>query len=196
MFKPSSISISFLLIALFLSINSASAAIIDIPIASGSDDVEEHENNGRVDSNSPSLILVNQNRWKNTVGLRFNELFINPGSTITNAYVQFSTYKTSADPTTLIIEGEASGNAPAFTSTRYSVSTLPRTANSATWSPAPWNNIGDAGPDQRSSNLAGIIQELVNRTDWNPGNSVVLLISGDGYRVAPTLRLALLGHGE
>ena len=37
--------------------------------------------------------------------------------------------------------------------------------------------------DQRTPNLAAVIQEIVNRPGWS-GNSLVLLISGSGVRIA------------
>ena len=55
---------------------------------------------------------------------------------------------------------------------------------SASWSPAAWLAAGDAGLAQRTTNLAAIIQELVNQPGWASGNAVALLIRGSGTRVA------------
>ncbi len=44
--------------------------------------------------------------------------------------------------------------------------------------------MGAAGPDQQTSNLAALIQEIVSRPGWTAGNSLVLLVTGSGVRVA------------
>ena len=119
-----------------------------------------------------------------TVGLRFNGLQIPPGAVITNAYVQFQVDEDSAGETILLIEGEDIANAPAFTSVRYNLSSRSRTAANTGWTPVPWLTVGEAGVDQRTPNLAGIIQEIVDRPGWADGNSIVLIITGTGVRWA------------
>ncbi len=52
------------------------------------------------------------------------------------------------------------------------------------WAPAPWTLVGEAGIDQRTPDLAGVIQEIVNRPGWASGNAMVMLISGTGHRTA------------
>jgi hypothetical protein len=38
--------------------------------------------------------------------------------------------------------------------------------------------------DQRTPDLAEVIQEVVDQPGWSPGNALVLLVSGSGKRVA------------
>ncbi len=52
------------------------------------------------------------------------------------------------------------------------------------WSPVPWTTKGEAGPDQQTPDLASIIQEIVNRPGLSSGNSLVVIITGTGERVA------------
>ncbi len=52
------------------------------------------------------------------------------------------------------------------------------------WSPVPWTTRGEAGPDQQTPDVASIIQEIVNRPGWSSGNSLVIIITGTGERVA------------
>ena len=47
-----------------------------------------------------------------------------------------------------------------------------------------WNTVGAAGPDQRTPNLASIVQEVVNRTGWTSGNALMVLTTGSGERAA------------
>ena len=48
--------------------------------------------------------------------MRFNGITIPQGAMITNAYIQFQTDETNSVATSLMIEGEATDNAPTFTS--------------------------------------------------------------------------------
>jgi hypothetical protein len=44
--------------------------------------------------------------------------------------------------------------------------------------------VGQAESDQRTTDIAPIIQEIVNRPGWSSGNSLVIIVSGTGERVA------------
>ena len=44
--------------------------------------------------------------------------------------------------------------------------------------------VGAAGSDQRTDDLAVVLQEIVDRSDWSAGNALALILSGDGRRVA------------
>jgi hypothetical protein len=44
--------------------------------------------------------------------------------------------------------------------------------------------LNEAGPNQRTPNLASIVQEIMNRPGWIPGNAIVLVITGTGTRTA------------
>ncbi len=156
--------------------------ILDVRVAAGSDDAEEHTT-GAVNMNSSDLELVLAST-NQTVGMRFAGLTIPQGATIVNAWVQFQVDEVSTDTTTLTIEGEATDQAESFGDATGNISTRSRTAASVNWSPAPWSSVGVAGPDQQTPNLAAIMQELVNRGGWTSGNAVALLITGTGKRVA------------
>jgi hypothetical protein len=71
-----------------------------------------------------------------------------------------------------------------FTSSSGNISSRIRTATSVSWSPVDWTTVGEAGPDQRTPNIASVIQEIVNRSGWSNGNSLVIIITGTGERVA------------
>ncbi len=71
-----------------------------------------------------------------------------------------------------------------FNNSNAKISTRQRTAASVAWSPAAWPTRNEVGPDQRTPNISSLIQEIVNLTGWSEGNSVVIIITGDGERVA------------
>ena len=44
--------------------------------------------------------------------------------------------------------------------------------------------MNEVGPNQRTPNLAGVIQEIVSRPGWATGHAVVLIVTGTGKRTA------------
>jgi hypothetical protein len=158
---------------------STGANSVDIRVAKGANDVEENSR-GRVYTNSSDLELVYDSSVQK-VGIRFTGVGIPQGATIVNAYIQFKASRATSSGTTLAIQGDASANAPAFSSTSRNVSSRSKTAGIVNWSPSAWQK---AGTKQVTPNLAPIIQEIVNKSDWVPGNSMAIIISGNGKRVA------------
>ena len=150
-------------------------------ITLGSDDAEESAT-GSYSGSSSDLELVNDGN-NQLVGLRFPNLAIPKGSTITKAYVQFETDETQSEATALTIRGQAADN-PATYSSANKISTRTRTNAAATWNPAAWTTIGEAGTNQRTTDLTAVIQEIVGRTGWAPGNALALIITGTGHRTA------------
>jgi hypothetical protein len=163
---------------------------IDQRITLGSDDAEESAT-GSYSGSSSDLELVNDGN-NQLVGLRFPNLAIPKGSTITRAYVQFETDEAQSEATALTINGQAADN-PATYSSANKISTRTRTNTAATWNPAAWTTIGEAGTNQRTTDLAGVIQEIVNRTGWAPGNALALIITGTGHRTARAFEGRALG---
>jgi hypothetical protein len=158
--------------------------VLDVPITNGSDDVEERLSDGRVDRASTDLdMMLDNTTVQSAIGLRFTGLTIPRGAVVTSAYVQFRADETWSDPTTLSISGIASDNAPLFPTGRFSLSTAARTQAAGSWSPAGWIER-NRGPDQRTANIAAVLQELIDRPGWQPGNAVALVITGSGRRVA------------
>lgn len=49
----------------------------------------------------------------------------------------------------------------------------------------PWLEPNDALPAQRTSSFPSVIQEVVDRSDWEQGSSIVIMLTGNrGRRVA------------
>lgn len=155
---------------------------VDVRVNASSDDAEEKPN-GNVSLGSSDLELTFSG-GEQLVGMRFNGIVIPKGATITNAYVQFQTDGITSAPTNLTIEGEAVDNAATYTNSNGNVSARPRTSSSANWIPGSWPTVGEAGLNQRTSNIASVIQEIVNRQNWTSGNSLAVMISGTGQRDA------------
>ena len=167
---------------------SGGSTTLNIPIAASSDDAEEAGGATKtMFLNSGDLEMVRDNGADQTVGLRFAGVAVPPGATITNAYVQFTTQATGATAvTSLTIKGEAADNPGTFTTTIGNISARATTSAVVGWSVPIWTSVGAAGQDQRTPNLATVVQQLVSRPGWTNGNAIVLIITGTGRRVAHT----------
>ena len=170
-------------------------ATLDIPISAGSDDAEEEMTSTSVSLTSTDVDFFTDsgaNRVNGIVGLRFNGIDIPQFGKILNAYVKFHVDEITIEPTLVTIHGQADDNASTFRnfdqltgkSIKADLSTRPVTTASVSWSPPPWLFVNEAGYDQRTTNLTPIIQEIVNRPGWSRGNSLALLFTGSGQRVA------------
>lgn len=160
----------------------ASSYTVDYRVSSSINDVEEQAN-GSVNTNSTDLELVTDASVQ-TVGMRFEGVSIPAGAVITNAYLQFAVDETSNTATNLTIQAEDIAQAAAFTTGVRNVSSRSLTSAQVAWTPEVWNVIGEAGLKQRTPNLASIVQELVDRADWQNGSAAVFVIKGSGKRVA------------
>jgi pyrimidine deaminase RibD-like protein len=155
---------------------------VDVRVVKGENDVEE-SSRGKIYINSTNLELVYDTSTQK-VGLRFTDVSIPQGATIVNAYIQFKVGKVSTNGTTLSIQGDASANAPAFASTTRNISSRSKTTRVVNWSPSSWSTVGAVGSAQLTPNLAPIIQEIISKPGWAPGNPIVIIITGSGKRVA------------
>jgi hypothetical protein len=167
-----------------ITVLNAVTGVIDVRVSASSDDAEEAPSGSISVTNSDLELVLDDDAGNQTVGMRFNGVTIPQGATIVNAYVQFKVDETSSGATSLTVQGQAADNAPTFTTASGSISSRPRTTAAAAWSPPPWTTVGQAGPDQRTSNIALVIEEIVNRPGWASGNSLVVIITGTGVRVA------------
>ncbi|MGH3136697.1 MAG: PKD domain-containing protein, partial [Gaiellaceae bacterium] len=160
-----------------------SVASLDVRVNASPDDAEETDTNSIRLANADLDMLIDDTQNNLAVGLRFNGVAVPQGATIAKAYVQFEADQPWANPTSLTIEGQAADNPPTFSGTNKIVP-RPRTLADVTWAPDPWLTVGEAGFDQRTANLAAVIQEIVSRPNWASSNSLVLVITGSGRRVA------------
>jgi hypothetical protein len=151
-------------------------------VSHDNDDGEESDD-GKMYLTSTDLELINDS-GDQTVGLRFQNVGVPQGATITSANVQFYVDEVSTGGCALTIRGQAADDAATFTTVPHDISARPMTTASATWVPPAWHTAGEAGPDQRTSDISGVIQEIVDRDGWNSGNAMVISITGTGTRTA------------
>ena len=161
------------------------ALTITVGISSGNDDVEEY-NSGAIILNSSDINMVYDSKktGNQKVGLRFNGIDLPAGSTISAAYLQWTAFGMTTAATSLNIYGQASDHATPFTTSKKNVSVRAKTTASVKWYPSAWTSDGAAGADQQSPDMKNIVQEIVDRPGWKPGNSMAFMITGTGTRSA------------
>ena len=151
-------------------------------VNASSDDAEQTSGAAAV-LNSTDLELVTDAAAQ-TIGMRFTGVTVPRNANVTKAYIQFTTDETGTAATSLTIRAEASDNATTFTTATNNVSSRARTTAAATWAPAAWNVIDEAGANQRTPDLSAVLREVTNRSGWASGNALAFIVNGSGKRVA------------
>ena len=152
--------------------------MVSVQVANGSDDVEEQ--NGQVNLNSGDLEMAENKNAPQQVGIRFSGLHIPAGATIVEAHIEFVADSNQSDSAALVIVAEAAGNSATFSGSNN------LSQRSFTNARVDWGGIAawSAGQLYQTPDLAPVVQELVNRSDWNSGNAATFMISGRGKRAA------------
>ncbi len=181
----------FFLFAMLLLAPAGMAQItVTSQVSASSDDAEEQGANGSspgsMDLTSSDLELVRDgNDGDQWVGMRFNGLSIPQGAYITNAYIQFTVDEDDDIAGDKVIWAEDVDNSTTFAGTGFNISSRTLTTDSVIWSNIPvWPTVGASGVDQQTANLAPVIQQVVNRAGWASGNSINIIMHGEGERVA------------
>ena len=153
-----------------------------LPVEHADDDAEEGED-GDVSLSSSDLELVQDSKTQ-TVGVRFNRINIARGTKIRSARLQFTCDEPSDEATNLLIAIEQTGNAKRFSATSHDISSRQKSTAEVAWQPKAWAKSGAAGKEQQTPELAKLVQSVIDRADWRPGNSLAFVISGRGKRLA------------
>lgn len=155
-------------------------------INSTGDDAEESAGYTVVNLNSPVIDLTSDPTdvkfMKQIVGLRFTNVQLQKGTTLSGCYLAFTVDQPSNKVSMLAIAGEKSGNAQPFQAVSRNISSRPKTIARVNWNAIPpWTQ---AGAIMQSPDISKILTEIINLPDWTPGNSIVLMIEGNGMRHA------------
>ncbi|HET7292040.1 MAG TPA: hypothetical protein VFM88_06425, partial [Vicinamibacteria bacterium] len=166
-------------------VNLAGQAAVDVPVSASSDDAEERINGSVARTSDLELVYSTEGSvtGHQTVGLRFANLNVPQGANILSASLQLTVDEATSGATTLTIRGQDSDNAATFGSSAFNLTSRPTTTAAVVWSPPAWTTVGQAGPDQRTD-VTFVIDEIVHRAGWAPGNALALIIQGTGKRVA------------
>jgi len=160
-------------------------------VGASTDDVEESLDSGNIDVTSSDLELGSENSDGSNpqlVGIRFASVDIEPGTPVSDAYIQFTVDEPEkiAGDGMYTIRAEMSPNAAAFDGTNGEVTARATFSTTVDWTIADgtWNNAGDAGMAQRSADISALIEEIISQEGWAAGNAMVFTIEGNSSKVA------------
>ncbi|MGE5226556.1 MAG: hypothetical protein ACM3OO_06740, partial [Planctomycetaceae bacterium] len=155
---------------------------IDVKITNGLDDTEER-NTGKVWKKNADLdMMLDGSTPQTAVGLRFPNLQIPKGATVTAAWIQFWPDEARSDPTTVTLAADDVANSPQA-STRNKLSTR-STTSGVTWTPDPWGTIDQPIAQAKTPDLSSVVSQVVSLSGWAPGNAIHFIVTGSGRRVA------------
>ena len=153
-----------------------------------SEDDAEEGSDGTVDLTNEDLDLGQLSGFESAArtGLRFDGIGLSQGQKIKRAFVQFTMegYRIKSKPTRLIIHAELTANPEPFEEEKHNISARKLSEASVAWSPQPWDPTRAKDEKPQTPDLSQLIQELADQKDWEEGNAIVLIISGDGERDA------------
>ena len=139
---------------------------LSIPLSNGKDDVEE----GSRMVMSGKALDFSQNRQ--TVALRFTNVKVPRGAKIKAATISFTAITNDAASLRLQVRAENGDNAAPF---GKSVKTRTKTAAVANWNPGRWQRNRAVS----SVDLSRVVQEVVSRGGWKPGNALAFYVTGN-----------------
>ncbi|MEM7392454.1 MAG: SdrD B-like domain-containing protein, partial [Verrucomicrobiota bacterium] len=108
-------------------------------------------------------------------GLRFVDVCIPPGATVTNAYIAVDGLSGTGVATSTIT-GELIADAPALSTAKNDISARTDTAASVAWGIPDWPGTA---VDYQSPDISAIIQEILG-TGWEEGNAMVIKLAHSG----------------
>ncbi len=150
------------------------------------DDMEELSGGTLVDGSSGAYDLdLGSSGGYDFIGVRFQDVNIPQGAVIEEAYIEFTANGSpgNIDPCVLDIYGEASDDANPMdnsVSANFDISNRTTTSATVSWSPGTWS----AGYKYKTDDLSAILQEIVDRNEWQRGNAMLFRFSGTGHRQA------------
>ena len=157
---------------------------INIRVSGGNDDAEEDVSDGDMDLGSSDLEMIREDEDQ-IVGIRFQNVSIPQGATITNAYIVFTVDEVTSETTSLNIWGQKHINGSIFSSSDNNISNRDKTDAEIIWNNIPaWGTVDEEGVAQQTPDISNIVQEIVDQSFWAGGNAMVFIIEGIGKRVA------------
>ena len=154
---------------------------INRQVSASTDDVNQ---NGNTLSNTTTLwVGTSSSTASSYTGLRFTNMTIPQGATITSAYLQFYARNNVSTTASFEMAAEATNNSGTFSGNSVRPSTRPLTAARV---PQTFNTAWAGGSWYNTNSISALVQEVVNRPGWASGNSLSIILRGTGN--ANTLR--------
>ena len=149
------------------------ATTVTFELTANEDDVEYDLGAGTTDVTSSDLEFTTDGAPQ-VVALRFPDVALPAGSTVGEAYLQFTVDEvTTGGDVDVAILFEQSGDPAAFDATFNP--TDREFGGQILWNDLPdWPAVDVAEAAQRTPDLSGSLQDILNREDWRSGNAVVI----------------------
>jgi PKD repeat protein len=159
-------------------VGTAAPVSAEYQVNTGNDDAEQDIASGKMYLTSSDIEFTKDAASDQLIGVRFNGINIPQGSVIEHAYLQFvvDEVNTTGQPNILIgIEDTDSPNE--MSSFDFDIyHRIQFLGDTIVWQPGPFARVGDAGADQRTPDLAELLNEIVSRPNWKEGNSVLFTL--------------------
>jgi len=200
---------TFVLVLALASANTAFGGIvIEKYIAVSNDDGEDHvayagqaddgaESRGSSDLEMPWEDSLKSGSYQ-VIGMRFVDIQIPKGSTVINAYVQFTgdSEKLTGGPVNLIVNGLLQADPAGLSSgENFYTERNPKTTAQVAWSNIPNWTSGQATDASTTPNIANVIQEIIDQDDWAGGNALMIFVRDNETNPSQSARSALAGPG-
>lgn len=160
---------------LFSTRASSGPQTISVSVSSSSDDINEVGVNQGSYTNR-SVWLGNANSSSNMTGLRFQKVNIPAKATVNSAFLEVVSSRDQASAVNVLIKAEASANSPAFNKTQPLYQKILGNESMVFSNNTAWKT----GQTYKIEGLGPIVQEIVNRDGWQPGNALSLIVRGNG----------------
>jgi len=151
---------------------------VTVLVSSDNDDAQE-EGNGDVQRNGNNLKINDH-----TVAFRFKNVAMPQGATISSASVTMNSWQSKSGSASADIYGHAHDDSPSISSSDDDITDRDKTSAKVNWTLTDWGY----GVDYATPDIKSIIQEIVNRNNWQSGNDITILIDkkSGGWRKVTT----------
>jgi hypothetical protein len=151
-------------VAPLLHVEWGSSSSTDIRVKQDEDDASEES--GAAARLTDNDLLLGKSDY---VGVRFQNLAIPQGATITNAYIEFFPAADQSASTSITIYGHDTNSAGVFDNTVGNISSRAKTSQSVSWSPDAWTAVPQ---DSRINIGKAVISEIFEdrSINWGYGN--------------------------
>ena len=141
-----------------------------MPITEGADDAVEI---GGALNVTNTILPISQGTSIVQTGLRYQDIAIPQGATITRAFLRLTSALVNSDETAIHIYGQLDANAVAFNASNP-ISTRTRTTEFTAWESD--NEFGFTNEVHNSPDISAVIQAIVDQTNWCGGNDLAILL--------------------
>lgn len=165
-------ALATLVALLWLAPNAVAQTTLNLQVSSGTDNADQDASNGQmwVDDNWASIGSGYYAGW------RFQNVTIPVGATVASATLELRSWGSGTTSFTTVIRAQAADSASAFSTSSYNISNRTRTTAQVSW--ATSSTSYSDGQIMTSPSFASVVQEVIDRSGWASGNSLVIIAQG------------------